>query len=77
MMGLALIGLLVMGSILGSILGFGIRGYGPMKVKMGPYRYRWVSYVHDRYMDNKYGRWEYDGYGVKRRKSDFMVWDEK
>lgn len=21
--------------------------------------------------------WEYDGYGVKRRKSDFMVWDEK
>jgi hypothetical protein len=48
-----------------------------MKVKMGPYRYRWVSYVHDRYMDNKYGRWEYDGYGIKRRKSDFMVWDEK
>ena len=21
--------------------------------------------------------WEYDGYGIKRRKSDFMVWDEK
>lgn len=31
-----------------------------MKVKIGPYRYRWVSYVHDRYMDKKYGRWEWD-----------------
>ena len=20
--------------------------------------------------------WEYDGYGVKRRKSDFMLWDD-
>jgi len=26
-----------------------------MKVYIGPYRYRWVSYVHDRYMDKKYG----------------------
>lgn len=31
-----------------------------MKVKIGPYRYRWVSYVHDHYMDKKYGRWEWD-----------------
>ena len=28
-----------------------------MKVKIGPHRYRWVSYVHDRYMDKKYGGW--------------------
>ena len=28
-----------------------------MKVKIGPYRHRWVSYVHDRYMDKKYGGW--------------------
>lgn len=28
-----------------------------MKIYMGPYRYRWVSYVHDRYMDKKYGGW--------------------
>ena len=26
-----------------------------MKAYIGPYRYRWVSYVHDRYMDKKYG----------------------
>ena len=30
-----------------------------MKVNIGKYRYRWVSYVHDRYMDKKYNRdWE-------------------
>ena len=28
-----------------------------MKIYMGPFRYRWVSYVHDRYMDKKYGGW--------------------
>lgn len=28
-----------------------------MKVVIGPYRHRWVSYVHDRYMDKKYGGW--------------------
>jgi len=27
-----------------------------MKIKIGPYRYRWVSYVHDRYMNKKYDR---------------------
>lgn len=27
-----------------------------MKVKIGPYRYSWVSYVHEKYMDKKYGR---------------------
>ena len=27
-----------------------------MKVKIGPYRERWVSYVHDRYMNKKYDR---------------------
>lgn len=26
-----------------------------MKVYIGSYRYRWVSYVHDKYMDKKYG----------------------
>jgi len=30
-----------------------------MKVYIGPYRYRWISYIHERYMDKKYGRgWE-------------------
>ena len=31
-----------------------------MKVKIGPYRDRWVSRVHDKYMDKKYGfyKWE-------------------
>ena len=30
-----------------------------MKVNVGKYRHRWVSYVHERYMDKKYGRgWE-------------------
>ena len=28
-----------------------------MKVNIGEYRHRWVSYVHDRYMDKKYGGW--------------------
>lgn len=27
-----------------------------MKIYMGPARQRWVSYVHDKYMDKKYGR---------------------
>lgn len=31
-----------------------------MKVKIGPYRHRWVSYVHDKYMDRKYGRYEWE-----------------
>jgi hypothetical protein len=26
-----------------------------MKAYIGPYRHRWVSYVHDKYMDKKYG----------------------
>ena len=26
-----------------------------MKVYIGPYRYRWVSYVHDKHMNKKYG----------------------
>jgi hypothetical protein len=30
-----------------------------MKVYIGPYVYRWVSYVHDKYMDKKYGRYEW------------------
>ena len=30
-----------------------------MKIYMGSYRHRWVSYVHERYMDKKHGRgWE-------------------
>ena len=30
-----------------------------MKAYIGPYRQRWVSYVHDKYMDKKYGvQWE-------------------
>lgn len=28
-----------------------------MKVNIGEYRHHWVSYVHDRYMDKKYGGW--------------------
>jgi hypothetical protein len=33
-----------------------------MKVYLGPYRYRWVSTIHDRWMDRKYGEgwWEMD-----------------
>lgn len=31
-----------------------------MKVKIGNYRYRWVSYVHDHYMDKKYGHYVWD-----------------
>jgi hypothetical protein len=30
-----------------------------MKVYIGPYVYRWVSYVHDKYMDKKYGRYDW------------------
>lgn len=33
-----------------------------MKVYIGPYRHRWVSYVHDKYMDKKYG-WDWPEYG--------------
>ena len=31
-----------------------------MKIYIGPYRYRWVSHIHDKYMDKKYGfyKWE-------------------
>jgi len=28
-----------------------------MKVNIGKYRHRWVSYVHEHYMDKKHGRW--------------------
>jgi hypothetical protein len=38
---------------------FNICGYGQMKVYIGPYVYRWVSYVHDKYMDKKYGRYDW------------------
>ena len=31
-----------------------------MRVYIGPYVYRWVSYVHDKYMDKKYGRYEWE-----------------
>jgi len=31
-----------------------------MRVKIGNYRDRWVSYVHDKYMDKKYGRYEWE-----------------
>ena len=31
-----------------------------MKVYIGNYRYRWVSYVHEKYMDKKYGRYEWE-----------------
>lgn len=31
-----------------------------MKVDIGNYRDRWVSYVHDKYMDKKYGRFEWE-----------------
>lgn len=33
-----------------------------MKVFLGPYRYRWVSYVHERWMDRKYTKlwWDMD-----------------
>lgn len=30
-----------------------------MKVYIGPYHSRWVSYVHDKYMDKKYGRYSW------------------
>ena len=30
-----------------------------MRVYIGPYVYRWVSYVHDKYMDKKYGRYDW------------------
>ena len=35
-----------------------------MKVYIGPYRDRWVSYVHDKYMNKKYG-WDWPEYGQK------------
>jgi hypothetical protein len=31
-----------------------------MKVDIGPYRNRWISNVHDRHMNRKYGRFEWD-----------------
>ena len=31
-----------------------------MKVKIGPFRDRWVSYIHDKYMDKKYGHYEWE-----------------
>ena len=31
-----------------------------MKIYIGPYKFRMVSYVHDRYMDKKYGRYEWE-----------------
>lgn len=30
-----------------------------MKVKIGPYRDRWISHVHDRHMDIKYGKFKW------------------
>lgn len=36
-----------------------------MKIKIGPYRDRWVSYVHDRYMDRKYGHWQWEDNNTK------------
>ena len=35
-----------------------------MKVYIGPYCDRWVSYVHDKYMNKKYG-WDWPEYGQK------------
>jgi len=35
-----------------------------MKVYIGPYRNRWVSYVHDKHMNKKYG-WDWPEYGQK------------
>ena len=35
-----------------------------MKIYIGPYRDRWVSYVHDKYMNKKYG-WDWPEYGQK------------
>lgn len=31
-----------------------------MKVKIGPYRYRWISNIHTNYMNWKYGRFEWE-----------------
>ena len=31
-----------------------------MKIKIGNYNYRWISYVHDHYMDKKYGHYEWE-----------------
>ena len=31
-----------------------------MKVNIGKYRHRWVSYVHEHYMDKKHGRWGWE-----------------
>jgi hypothetical protein len=31
-----------------------------MKVHIGPYKNRWISEVHTRYMDRKYGRYEWE-----------------
>lgn len=36
-----------------------------MKVKIGPYRDRWVSYVHDNYMNKKYGRFDWEDSSTK------------
>lgn len=31
-----------------------------MKVYIGPYRHNWISSVHERYMNWKYGKWEWE-----------------
>jgi len=31
-----------------------------MKVYIGPYVYRWISYIHENYMHKKYGRYEWE-----------------
>ena len=31
-----------------------------MRVKIGPYRHRWISNIHNRYMDKKHGRFEWE-----------------
>lgn len=31
-----------------------------MKVKIGPYRYRWISNIHTNYMNTKYGYYDWD-----------------
>ena len=36
-----------------------------MKIYIGPYRDRWVSYVHDKYMNKKYGVIGWPEYGQK------------
>ena len=40
-----------------------------MKVYIGPYVYRWISYIHENYMNKKYGRFEWEDNNTRFERS--------